>query len=358
MIPVETLVENARWDRASDIHLVQETVPRYRVDGLIREMGGAPLTAAQCDAYAQELAGDGFGLAAQLGEAELGRTIAGVRCRVSLFRQQGSWSAAIRLLGQEIPDLSELGLPKAAEEFPGYSQGLVLVTGEAGAGKSTTLAAVLERINREQCKHILTLEEPIEYILTPGRCVVNQREVGRDTRSFAAGLRSGLRADPDVILVGELRDPETMEAALTAAETGHLVLGTVRTGSAAGAVERIIDAFPIKRQPQARLQLSMVLKAVLNQQLLPKTGGGRVPACEMMKVEGTIRRLIREGKTGQIAAAIQTTGGVGNIVMDKALLGLFSAGVISRETYESALRDPALAARTAQPQTRAAGAAR
>lgn len=337
MIPVETLVENARWDRASDIHLVSGMAPRYRVDGFIREMGGMPLTAEQCDACARELAGDDFGLAVQAGEAELGRTIAGVRCRVSLFRQRGSWSAAIRLLCPQVPDLAELGLPKAAEEFSDYSHGLVLVTGEAGAGKSTTLAAILDRVNRNQYKHILTLEDPVEYLITPDKCVVNQREVGRDTRSYAAGLEAALRADPDVILVGEMEDLETIETALIAAETGHLVLSTVRTGSAAGAVDRIVDLFPAKRQPLIRLQLSATLKAVLSQRLLPKVGGGRVAACEVMKTDGAIRRLIREGKTSQLPAAIQTPGATGSILMDRSLQALFSAGTISRETYESAL---------------------
>lgn len=340
MIPLETLVENARWDRASDLHLVRGTAPRCRVDGFIREMGGSPLTAEQCDAYAKELAGDDYGFTIQAGEAELGRTIAGVRCRVSLFRQRGSWSAAIRLLSQQVPDLSELGLPKAAEEFAGYNCGLVLAAGEAGAGKSTTLAAILDRINRTRYGHILTLEDPVEYLLTPDKCVVNQREVGRDTKSFAAGLEAALRADPDVILVGELRDPESIETALTAAETGHLVLSTVRTGSAAGAVDHIVDLFPAKHQPLIRLQLSTTLKAVLSQRLLPKVGGGRVAACEVMKTDGTIRRLIREGKTAQIPAAVQTPGSAGNILMDRAVQALFNAGTISRETYESAIQVP------------------
>lgn len=336
---VEELVAKAALDGASDIHLVRGLTPRYRVDGEIREMDGGVLTAQQCEDFARELAGADFNRARAAGEVDLAMTIAGVRCRLNLFQQQRAWSAAIRLLKDHIPELSELGLPAAAAEFPGYSQGLVLITGETGSGKSTTLAAILERINRKERKHILTLEDPIEYVYTPDRCVINQREVGKDTQSFAAGLRSALREDPDVILVGEMRDLETIETALTAAETGHLVFGTVHTNSAADSIDRIVDVFPAARQQQIRLQLSMTLKAVLSQQLLPRVGGGRVLACEVMKTDGAIRNLIREGKTPQIINAIQTTGAVGNILMDRCLQNLRSAGTITEETYRSALRD-------------------
>lgn len=336
---VEELVAKAALDGASDVHLVRGLTPRYRVDGEIREMDGGVLTAQQCEDFARELAGADFNRARAAGEVDLAMTIAGVRCRLNLFQQQRAWSAAIRLLKDHIPELSELGLPAAAAEFPDYSQGLVLITGETGSGKSTTLAAILERINRKECKHILTLEDPIEYVYTPDRCVINQREVGKDTQSFAAGLRSALREDPDVILVGEMRDLETIETALTAAETGHLVFGTVHTNSAADSIDRIVDVFPAARQQQIRLQLSMTLKAVLSQQLLPRVGGGRVLACEVMKTDGAIRNLIREGKTPQIINAIQTTGAVGNILMDRCLQNLRSAGTITEETYRSALRD-------------------
>ena len=336
---VDELVAQALRDKASDIHLVRGLTPRYRVDGEIREMNSEVLTARQCEEIAQELIGAGFTKARVVGESDLALTIAGARCRLNLFRQQGSWSAAIRLLNEHIPDMAELGLPKAAEEFSAYSQGLVLITGETGSGKSTTLAAILNQINRNERKHILTLEDPIEYVYTPNKCVINQREVGKDTQSFAAGLRAALREDPDVILVGEMRDLETIETALTAAETGHLVLGTVHTNSAADSIDRIVDVFPTGRQQQIRLQLSMSLKAVLSQQLLPKVGGGRVLACEVMKTDGAIRNLIREGKTPQIVNAIQTTGAIGNILMDRCLQNLRAAGTITEETYRSALRD-------------------
>ena len=340
----EEYVTRARAAGASDIHLVAGLTPRCRVDGAIRPLGEEILTPLQCEELVQELAGGELATLRVVGEADLALTIAGVRCRLNLFRQQGGWSAAIRLLNEHIPDLSELGLPKVVSDFPAYSQGLVLITGETGSGKSTTLAAILNQINRQEAKHILTLEDPIEYVYTPDRCVINQREVGKDTQSFAAGLRAALREDPDVILVGEMRDLETIETALTAAETGHLVFGTVHTNSAADSIDRMVDVFPAQRQQQIRLQLSMTLKAVLSQQLLPRAGGGRVLACEVMKVDGAIRNLIREGKTPQIANTIQTTGAAGNILMDRCLQNLRTAGVISEETFRAALRDQSQAA--------------
>ena len=340
----EEYVTRARAAGASDIHLVAGLTPRCRVDGAIWTLGEEVLTPLQCEELVQELAGGELATLRVVGEADLALTIAGVRCRLNLFRQQGGWSAAIRLLNEHIPDLSELGLPKVVSDFPAYSQGLVLITGETGSGKSTTLAAILNQINRQEAKHILTLEDPIEYVYTPDRCVINQREVGKDTQSFAAGLRAALREDPDVILVGEMRDLETIETALTAAETGHLVFGTVHTNSAADSIDRMVDVFPAQRQQQIRLQLSMTLKAVLSQQLLPRAGGGRVLACEVMKVDGAIRNLIREGKTPQIANAIQTTGAAGNILMDRCLQNLRTAGVISEETFRAALWDQSQAA--------------
>lgn len=345
---ISEIVQRAREAGASDIHLVRGLSPRFRVDGVLREQGDPPLTAEICEGVAKELLGSLYGEADRVGEADLAKTISGVRCRLNLFRQQGSWSAAIRLLSERIPTIEELSLPPAVSEFPKYSQGLVLITGETGSGKSTTLAAVLGEINRTQQKHILTLEDPVEYVYTPDQCVINQREIGKDTGSFAAGLRAALREDPDVILVGEMRDLETIETALTAAETGHLVFGTVHTNSAADSIDRIVDVFPSGRQQQIRLQLSMTLRAVISQQLLPKaTGKGRIAACEVMKTDNAIRNLIREGKTPQITNVIQTTGSLGNILMERALQNLFSAGVITRETMEEAM--PATVQQTGSP---------
>lgn len=332
-------VIKAKEAGASDLHLVSGLPPKCRVDGQIQNLDSAPLTPQQCQELARALAGERFSDLEAVGEVDLALTIAGVRCRVNLFRQQGVYSAAIRLLNDHIPQLGELGLPAVAEEFCSYNQGLVLITGETGSGKSTTLAALLNEINHTRRLHILTLEDPVEYIYLPDQCLINQRQIGRDTTTFASGLRAALREDPDVILVGELRDLETIQTALTAAETGHLVFGTVHTNSAADSIDRIVDVFPAERQQQIRLQLSMTLKAVLSQQLLPRAkGGGRVLACEVMKTDDAIRNLIRDAKTPQIQNAIQTSGAIGNILMDRALQTLYRGGMITQETLHAAMR--------------------
>lgn len=344
-LSVENLVAMAYQQRASDIHLVCGLPPRFRVDGDLRDAADAVLTDEDCRRYAETLTGGRLKELEEQGELDFALTLSGIRCRLNVFLQQEHCSAAIRLLNDRIPKIGELGLPPAAQEFTEYSQGIVLITGETGSGKSTTLAAILDHINQTRRKHILTLEDPVEYVYTPAKCVINQREIGRDTKSFANGLRAALREDPDVILVGEMRDLDTIETALTAAETGHLVFGTVHTNSAADSIDRIVDVFPANRQQQIRLQLSMTLKAVLSQQLLPrKSGSGRVLACEVMKTDGAIRNLIREGKTPQIYNSIQTTGSIGNILMDRALQQLYANGDISMETYNSARRDPVIPA--------------
>ena len=221
--------------------------------------------------------------------------------------------------------------PPAAQSLPTLHKGIVLVTGETGSGKSTTLAALLDYINHTRKCHIVTLEDPIEYVYKPDLCAINQREIGADTQSFAAGLRASLREDPDVILIGEMRDRDTIETAITAAETGHLVFGTLHTGSAADSIDRMVQVFPEGMQTQIRLQLSMCLAAVLTQQLVKKRGGGRVLACEMMVVTDAIRNLIRAGNTPQIANAIATSAALGGQTMDQALVRLMRSGQISRE---------------------------
>ena len=330
---IEQLVSKAREDHASDIHLIYGVPPKYRKDGQLENMAEEPLSSSDCTAYARQLAGtpEAYDIYLQTGELDAADTFAGNRCRIHIFRQQGLPSVALRLLSDRIPKLDTLGLPPAALNLPELHKGIVLVTGETGSGKSTTLAALLDYINHTRKSHIVTLEDPVEYVYTPDQCAINQREVGKDTLSFAAGLRASLREDPNVILIGEMRDRETIETAITAAETGHLVFGTLHTGSASDAVDRIVQVFPEGMQTQIRLQLSMCLQAVLTQQLIPKKAGGRALACEMMIVTDAIRNLIRNGNTPQIANTIATSAAIGCQTMDQALIRLVRSGQISRD---------------------------
>ena len=335
---VEALIEKASACKASDLHIVCGVPPKGRIDGELKDLEGfAPLTDQDCETIAQELLGAPM---PALGERDLSLEVAGRRVRVNLFRQSGHVSAALRILADKIPELDALGLPPAVQNFPALQRGIVLVTGETGSGKSTTLAAILRRINETRRDHIITLEDPIEYIHAPVQCLINQREIGRDTESYAEGLRAILREDPDVILIGEMRDLITIETALTAAETGHLVFATLHTNSAADSIDRMVDVFPAERQRQIRMQLSMTLQAVLSQQLLPRRGGGRVAACELMVVSPAIRNLIREGKTPQIANAVATSADLGGITMDNALVRLFKDKLITAETARAAAHDP------------------
>ncbi len=333
MMTVEQLVAKARADHASDIHLIYGLPPKYRKDGQLEDMDSEPLSSDDCIAIAKvlSLTPQGYAEYERTGELDAAATYAGNRCRIHIFRQQGLPSVALRLLSDRIPALDTLGLPPAALKLPELHKGIVLVTGETGSGKSTTLAALLDYINHTRKSHIVTLEDPVEYVYKPDKCAINQREVGKDTLSFAAGLRASLREDPNVILIGEMRDRETIETAITAAETGHLVFGTLHTGSASDAVDRIVQVFPEGMQTQIRLQLSMCLQAVLTQQLIPKKAGGRALACEMMVVTDAIRNLIRNGNTPQIANAIATSAAIGGQTMDQALVRLVRGGQIARE---------------------------
>ena len=332
MMTVEELVAKAKADGASDIHLICGLPPKYRKDGQIETMSEETMTRDDCVNVAKWLAKGDYERFDEVGELDAADTFAGNRCRIHIFKQQGTPSVALRLLREEIPNLNGLGLPPAVMNLTGLHKGIVLVTGETGSGKSTTLAALLDNINHTRKAHVVTLEDPVEYIYKPDKCVFNQREVGKDTRSFSEGLRASLREDPDVILIGEMRDRDTIETAITAAETGHLVFGTLHTGSASDAVDRIVQVFPADAQTQIRLQLSMTLAAVLTQQLVPKKMGGRVLACEMMVVTDAIRNLIRSGNTPQIANAIATSAAIGGQTMDQALVRLVRGGQITRDT--------------------------
>ena len=335
MLEISEIIAQAQQKGASDIHIVTGLPVKFRIDGKVQNLTEKVLTLEDCEYYAKCLAGDLFHEIECIGELDLARTFpCGARTRINLFRQQGAVSAAIRILADTIPEIEALNLPPVVSEFPEYRSGIILVTGETGSGKSTTLAAILNRINHTRRSHIITLEDPIEYIYEPDQCIINQREIGKDTRNYADGLRSILREDPDVILIGEMRDLNTIETALTAAETGHLVFATLHTNSAADSVDRMVNVFPEGQQRQIRLQLSTTLRAVLSQQLLPKRAGGRAAACEVMMVNSAIKNLIREGKTPQIDSFITMNAQDGSITMDNALLKMVREGTV---TYETAL---------------------
>ena len=333
MLHINDFILQAQQKGASDLHIVCGLPIKCRLDGKMQTLSDTVPTPQDCEVLAQELAGAQFETIRESGELDLALTAeCGVRVRANIFHAGGALSFAIRLLNDVIPEIEELDLPPIALQLPTYPSGLVLITGETGSGKSTTLAAVLNRINHTACRHIITLEDPIEYIYTSDQCLINQREIGKDTASYADGLRAILREDPDVILIGEMRDLTTIEAALTAAETGHLVFATLHTNSAADAVDRIVSVFPDGRQRQIRTQLAATLRVVMSQQLVERQGGGRIAACEVMVVNAAIRNLIREGKTPQMESFITMNSREGSILMDHALTELARAGKISMQT--------------------------
>lgn len=333
MLHINDFILQAQQKGASDLHIVCGLPIKCRLDGKMQTLTDTVPTPQDCEVLAQELAGAQFETIRESGELDLALTAdCGVRVRANIFHAGGALSFAIRLLNDVIPEIEDLDLPPIALQLPTYPSGLVLITGETGSGKSTTLAAVLNRINHTACRHIITLEDPIEYIYTSDQCLVNQREIGKDTASYADGLRAILREDPDVILIGEMRDLTTIEAALTAAETGHLVFATLHTNSAADAVDRIVSVFPDGRQRQIRTQLAVTLRVVMSQQLVERQGGGRIAACEVMVVNAAIRNLIREGKTPQMESFITMNSREGSILMDHALTEMARAGKISMQT--------------------------
>ena len=333
MMTIEELVEKAKADGASDIHIICNLPPKYRASGELLDMDTELCTEDYCLSIARQLAKteENFKELMEHGELDMADSFAGNRCRIHLFKQQGVPSLALRILSETIPALETLGLPFGVLDLPKLHKGIVLVTGETGSGKSTTLAALMDNINHNYRRHIVTLEDPVEYIYKPDLCAINQREVGKDTESFAMGLRASLREDPNVILIGEMRDRDTIETAITAAETGHLVFGTLHTGSAADSIDRMVQVFPEAAQPQIRLQLSMTLVAVLTQQLIAKKGGGRALAAEYMIVTDAIRNLIRNGDTPQIKNAVATSAEIGGQTMDQSLIQLVRRNLITRE---------------------------
>lgn len=326
------LLEIAIDQKASDLHLSPGVPPYLRILGQLTPISGfAPLRPANIEELARNITDPRYWQAfEEKGEVDFSYGVAGLgRFRCSLFRQRGSPAIAMRVITGSIRPIDELGLPDVLEDLCRKRDGLVLVTGPTGSGKSTTLAAMIDRINKTRRGVIITLEDPIEYLHEHKNCIVNQREVGTDTETFASGLRAALRGDPDVILVGEMRDLETIATALTAAETGHLVLSTLHTRGAAKTIDRIIDVFPPENQQQIRIQLASVLEAVVSQLLLPRADGtGMVPAVEVMLGTPAIRNMIRDGKTHQIPSMIETGKRFGMQTMESALNDLASRGII------------------------------
>jgi twitching motility protein PilT len=325
-------------ERASDVHLTSGFPPAIRVRGRITPMEDyPPLGPQQTREVVYSILNDDqrkrFENNKQL---DLAYSIPGVgRFRINAYFQRGAISAAFRLIPHDILSLSELELPPILEEFTKKPRGFVLVTGPTGSGKSTSLAAMIDLINQTREEHILTIEDPIEFLHRHNKCIVNQREIGTDAMDFSTALRAGLRQDPDVILVGEMRDIETISTALTAAETGHLVFATLHTQSTSQTVDRIIDVFPAAQQNQVRMQLSIALQGIVTQQLLPTAdGSSRVCACEVLVPTPAIRNLIREGKTHQIYSAIQTSGSSGMQTMDSHLAQLVRMGKVTRSLAE------------------------
>ena len=323
---------------ASDLHLTAGSPPMMRLHGRLHALDYPRLTPQTTrEVIYSILTNDQRQRLETDWQIDLAYSIPGrARFRVNAYFQRAALSAALRLIPQEMPRLDSLGVPPVLEDLTKKPRGFVLVTGPTGSGKSTTLAAMLDLINETRHEHILTIEDPIEFLHKHKNCIVNQRELGADAQSFSLGLKAGLRQDPDVILVGEMRDLETISTALTAAETGHLVFATLHTQDTAQTVDRIVDVFPPAQQQQVRMQLSVALQGIVTQQLLPRADGqGRVVACEVLTPTPAVRNLIREGKTHQIYSALQTGSRFGMQTMDTALAELVRKHKITRELAEA-----------------------
>ena len=336
MRELDEILQEAVDRHASDIHITAGRPVIFRIDGDLRPLDSDKLTPEQIEELVVPLFADNDRLVETMektGEIDFAHSLYGRgRFRVNVFKQRGTLAMVMRLLPFKIPAPRELGLPASVQELCQRKRGLVLVTGATGSGKSTTLASLINMINKTYSKHIITMEDPIEYLHRHEKSIVNQREIGDDTESYAGALRAALREDPDVILVGEMRDLETIQTAITAAETGHLVFSTLHTNNAADTINRVIDVFPPHQQQQIRVQLASVIECVISQQLVPiQTGSGRVAAFEVMMGTSAVRNLIREGKAFQIPSMIQTSKKQGMQSMDDALYNLYIGGLISAE---------------------------
>ncbi len=328
---MKKLLDEAMSQKASDLHISVGIPPVIRVDGKLQPVAGESiLTPADSKKLTQSI----------MTETQLERLAAkreldfsfgyrAMRFRVNVFFERGNLACALRLIPKDLRSLEQLNLPTTLEKFTLPTQGLVLVTGPTGHGKTTTVSALLKLINDTRRSHIVTIEDPIEYLFEHNKSIIQQREVGSDTLSFARALRSALREDPNIVFLGEMRDLETVEAALTVAETGHLVFATLHTNNAAQTADRIIDVYPPHQQPQVRTQLANVLVGIISQRLLPRTSGGRIVASEIMIATSAVRNLIREGKTHQLNNVIQISGADGMISLDKVLAELVSKGEVT-----------------------------
>lgn len=335
-------------NKASDLHLLVGLPPTFRIDGSLRYLTTYPalknedletMVFSLLTPEQKELLLSNKELDFSIGYKSKTSNDVG-RFRVNAYFQKGSLAAALRFLAPGVRSVDDLGLPKICHEFAKLKQGMVLVTGPTGHGKSSTLAAILNEINLNKSCHILTIEDPIEYVYPKGNSIISQREMAIDTHSWAMALRSSLREDPDVVLIGEMRDPETMQAAITLAETGHLVLSTLHTNSAAQSVDRIVDSFSADQRPQIRIQLAATLKGIVSQRLVPKIGGGRVVAAEILLGTPAVANNIREGKSHLIDSVIQTSKEMGMIAIDESLADLVKAGVVTMDEAKSyALRE-------------------
>ncbi len=335
VITIEEILMEAMRAGASDVHLTVGVPPKMRVDGSLTAMSYPSLAASDTLAMLISVMSESQReIFEERGDYDMAFAVRDVgRFRVNAYKQRGSVAMAIRLVSTDIPSAEQLGMPRSVAELYQKKQGLILVTGPAGCGKSATMAALIDRINSQRETHIITLEDPMEYQHHHKLSIVNQREIGLDCQDYVSALESALREDPDVILVGDMRDLETIGAVITAAETGHLVLASLHTTGVVNSVERMVDLFPTYRQQQIRIRLANVLEAVISQQLLPALeGGGRIAAFEVLHGTRTVRSLIREGRMGQLPAAMQAGRKLGMVTMDEAIGRLLEEGVISKET--------------------------
>ena len=343
MATIEEMLRVAWENRASDVHITVGIPPKMRVNGKLISMPFERMlpkdTMQVLDSVMSKEQKERF---EERGEYDFSYSIPEMgRYRVNAYKQRGTVAMALRLVSSEIPSAEKLGVPESVIELYNKKRGLVLVTGPTGSGKSTTLAAIIDKINHNRDAHVITLEDPIEYLHRHDKSIVNQREIGLDSQSYANALRAALREDPDVILVGEMRDFETISVAITAAETGHLVLSTLHTIGAASTVDRVIDVFPPHQQQQIRVQLANVLEAVISQQLLPTADEkGRIAAFEVLHTSNAVRNLIREGKSHQLTSVMQTNRKFGMITMDDSIQQLYFSNMITKEIAVQFAVDP------------------